>query len=53
LFFLVQPEKDGTGAGAIHAFTVSATVIAVMLAGTAVLAFFIPRNLKIRGRAAS
>ncbi|BBD99511.1 MFS transporter [Sphingobium amiense] len=53
LFFLVQPEKDMASADAIDAFTMSAGVIGVILALTALLALFIPRQLQIRGKTAS
>lgn len=51
LFFLVQPEQDVVSADALRAFSVSAGVICAMLLLTAVLALYIPRNLKIRGHA--
>lgn len=52
LFFLAQPEQDMASADAINAFTLAASVIGTLLVLTALLALFIPRNLKIRGKTA-
>lgn len=49
LFFAVQPEDGGSGVQAIEAFTLSAAVIAVVLLIVGMIAFAIPRRLRIRG----
>ncbi|WP_375195308.1 MFS transporter [Sphingobium sp.] len=49
LFFAVQPDDSGSGEQAIEAFSLSAGVIAVILLIAAVIAFAIPRQLRIRG----
>lgn len=52
LFFLLQPEKDMAAQDAISAFTLSSAVICGMLLFAGLLAFLIPRQLKIRAKAA-
>ncbi|WP_300117383.1 MFS transporter [Sphingobium sp.] len=53
LFFLIQPEGDMATVHVLHAFMLVAISICVLLAATALLALFIPRNLNIRGKAAA
>jgi predicted MFS family arabinose efflux permease len=49
LFFLIDPLAGTAGEDAIHAFTLSALVVAVSLTAVGLLALAIPRQLQIRG----
>lgn len=49
LFFLIDPLAGTVGEDAIHAFTLSAIVVAASLIAVGLLALAIPRQLQIRG----
>lgn len=49
LFFLIDPLAGTAGADAIHAFTLSAIVVAASLIVVGLIALAIPRQLQIRG----
>lgn len=49
LFFLIDPLTGTAGADAIHAFTLSAIVVAASLIVVGLIALAIPRQLQIRG----
>ncbi|BBF71973.1 MFS transporter [Sphingomonas bisphenolicum] len=49
LFFTIQPEADMDGANAVRAFSAAAGVIGLGLLTVGLVAFAIPRTLRIRG----
>lgn len=51
LFFTIQPETDVGGTNAVLAFSVAAGVIGLALLAVGLVAFAIPRGLRIRGAA--
>ena len=51
LFFAIQPEADMGGERAVWAFSVAAGVIGLALLAVGLVAFSIPRTLRIRGSA--
>ncbi|NWK98704.1 MFS transporter [Sphingobium lactosutens] len=51
LFFAIQPEADMGGERAVWAFSMASAVIGTVLLAVGLIAFAIPRNLRIRGAA--